>query len=227
MFPVKGAREPYEKEPRIKKHFQSREDSIFYCSSAINYRPVDENKMQTYKELGIPENSFVITYFGRHNSIKGYDILKSVAEVLLDKYPSLFFLCAGKGDVAPLNHSRWIELGFISNTHELLWQSDLYILPNRETYFDLVVLEIMRSRTPLILSSTGGNEYFKELPMEEIVGLDFFDINNFEGLISIVESNIQLKANAPMQYKQNGENNRRLWLNYFTMDKFEIGRAHV
>lgn len=43
----------------------------------------DEEKIQKFRDLGIPDNAFVITYFGRHNEIKGYDILKEVGMKLL------------------------------------------------------------------------------------------------------------------------------------------------
>lgn len=153
----------------------------------------DEEKIQKFRDLGIPDNAFVITYFGRHNEIKGYDILKEVGMKLLKKYDNLYFLCAGVGPVLPLKHPRWIELGFINNTQELLSQSDLYILPNRETYFDLVVLEILRSSTNLLLSNTGGNKYFQLLDKNDTNGIVFFDIDNFDDIVSLVQKFIEEK----------------------------------
>jgi len=217
MFPCKGAREPYEKEARIKALFTSNENKFFYVPSAIMDFNIDKERMQRISDLGIPEGSFVISYFGRHNSIKGYDIIKQVGEALLDKYKNLYFLCAGCIDIEPLQHERWIELGFIGNTHELLYQSDLYISANRETYFDLVVLEILRSSTKLILSSTGGNNYFKELPSDLKKGLLFFENENLVELIKLVEDCIQTKMSAPEVYKDECDSNRRLYLQDFTL----------
>lgn len=220
MFPCRGAREPYEDEPVIGRYFRSHEDKFFYCPSSILDLPVDEEKMQKYSELGIPEDAFVITYFGRHNHIKGYDILKNVGQELLDKYPNLYFLCAGRGDIAPLDHPRWKELGFIGNAHELLWQSDLYILPNRKTYFDLVVLEILRSRTNLLLAANGGNNYFKQYPEDMREGLGFFDVNDMQSLLGLVEDSIRQKSADPSAYLRKGESNRRLWELDFTIGKY-------
>lgn len=217
MFPCKGAREPYEKEPQIKEIFQQIEDKFFYVPSAIMDIPVDTKKMQKLSLLGIPEDAFVITYFGRHNDIKGYDILKQIGEDLLNKYNNLYFLCAGRGPIEPLNHPRWIELGFINNTHELLWQSDLYILPNRETYFDLVVLEILRSGTPLLLADNGGNSFFKTLPQHELLGLRFFDVNNLQSIIDQTTELIELKIGSPNKYLELGNANINLWKNRFTL----------
>ena len=220
MFPCVGAREPYEVNLQIRKTFEKNNDKFFYVPSSILDFEIDESKIQKYSELGIPDNAFVITYFGRHNHIKGYDILKRVGEALLDKYPNLYFLCAGKGEIEPLNHPRWIELGFINNTHELLYQSDLYISCNRETYFDLVVLEIFRSSTKALLSATGGNNYFKELGNTETLGVDYFDINDFSDLISKVEKNIICKNLDPMNYKTQCNSNRELYLRHFTIEKY-------
>lgn len=220
MFPCKGAREPYEKERRINKVFVNNEDKFFYVPSAITDVNINEESMQKFAEIGIPEDSFVISYFGRHNSIKGYDIIKKVGSELLDKYPNLYFVCAGRGEIEPLNHPRWIELGFIGNAQELLYQSDLYISANRETYFDLIVLEILRSGTKLILSETGGNNFFKDYPVSEKNGLEFFDISDFNTLLNLVENNIVKKNNMHNAYAAECAANRTLFLAHFTMDKY-------
>lgn len=220
MFPCKEAREPYEKDPKVRSIFTQNESKFFYVPSAIMDIKIDTKKMQKLSDLGIPADAFVISYFGRHNSIKGYDILKKVGEVLLDKYPNLYILCAGRIDIEPLNHQRWIELGFINNTHELLYQTDLYISANRETYFDLVVLEILRSSTKLILSYTGGNKYFKNLPSNLQKGLLFFENENYQELIGMVEKCIEKKTKYPDDYKDECVSNRQLYLQKFTLDRY-------
>jgi len=35
---------------------------------------------------------------------------------------------------------------------------DVFVLPNRMTYFDLVLLEVMSAGVPVIASATGGNK---------------------------------------------------------------------
>lgn len=220
MFPCKEAREPYEKDVKIRRLFQSLEHKFLYCPSAILDVTIDENKMQRFSAFGIPKDAFVITYFGRHNAIKGYDILKQVGERLLPKYPNLYFLCAGKGEIEPLRHPRWIELGFISNTAELLHQSDLYILPNRETYFDLIVLEVLRSATPIILTENGGNRYFCSIPHNERVGMHFVATDAVTDICSKAAALIDY-CNANIQaYSEFGMANRRLWESRFVMNEY-------
>lgn len=220
MFPCREAREAYEKVLPVRFAFKCNEGKFFYVPSSILDKQVDERSMQKYSEFGIPDGSFVITFFGRHNTIKGYDILERLGQELLDKYDNLYFLCAGRGLLEPIQHKRWIELGFIKNTHELLYQSDLYVLPNRETYFDLITLEVLRSGTKIIMSDTGGNKYFKCLDKSETIGIEYFDISNFHQLKNEVEKAIQEKKNCHDKYLKYGSSNRKLFLEYFTPETY-------
>lgn len=220
LFPCEEAREPYEKYAKMKRTFSNNNAKFRYNPSAILDLKIDTTTMQKYSDLGIPDDAFVITYFGRHTSIKGYDILKMVGKNLLHKYPNLYFLCAGRGEISPLQHPRWIELGFIKNANELMSQSSLYILPNRETHFDLVTLEILRAGIPLILSDTGGNKFFHRIKTKEIIGLDFFSITEPNVLIQKVEDMIQKKEQNATLYNQLKVANRNLFIKYFTLDKY-------
>ena len=44
-----------------------------------------------------------------------------------------------------------------------------FLLPNHETYFDLILLEVLSIGVPVILSSTGGNKYFKKFGKEGLL----------------------------------------------------------
>lgn len=220
MFPCPGAREPYEKCAAMREAFERNKNKFFYVpSSIVDYHP-NPIFQQKLSDFQIPNNSFVITYFGRHNQIKGYDILVKIGMQLLEKYPNLYFLCAGNGAITPPLHARWKELGFINNVDDLLPQSDLYILPNRETYFDLITLQVLRAGVPIALSNTGGNTYFQELPNEETKGMIIFDINESDVLISIVENMMNMKSSSLKRFDDLKQSNRRLYENYFTYDKY-------
>lgn len=220
MFPCAGARESYEKHEIIRKTFNSKNNKFFYVtSSLVDYLP-DNKSQQKISDFGIPCDAFVISYFGRHIPIKGYDILTKVGLQLLEKHPKLYFLCGGNGIIPPPSHPRWIELGFIKNVDDLLPQSDLYILPNRETFFDLITLQIFRAGVPLALSLTGGNKYFLELPENEISGMAFFNIDDEDRIIKIVDDVMAMKISDSEQYNELRWSNRRLYEHYFTLDKY-------
>ena len=220
MFPCIGAREPYEKEPMIKKVFEDCKDKFFYVpTSIVDYKP-DLPTCQKLSELGIPKGAFVVSYFGRHITVKGYDILIKFGMRLIENNPNLYFLCAGSGPIEPPKHPRWIELGFIKNVDDLLPQCNLYILPNRETYFDLITLQILRAGIPLILSDTGGNKYFKDLPQTETKGLKFFDIGDENTLLKLVQGVINLYSSNQKEYENRRVANRNLYEKYFTIDRY-------
>lgn len=219
MFPCKEAREPYEKDTKIRTLFRSIEHKFFYCPTSIMDTAIDKSSMQKLSSLGIPEDAFVISFFGRHNIIKGYDILKNVGEALLPLYPNLYFLCAGKGEIPSLQHPRWIELGFIGNADELLSQSDLYVLPNRETYFDLIVLEVFRAGVPIVMAENGGNRYFRSMPLEEQRGIVFIDVNDVTAITKAVAGMINSSVQGS-DYMERGKCNRLLWERNFTMQAY-------
>lgn len=220
MFPCLGAREPYEQHSLFRKTFKRNDEKFFYVpSSIVDYRP-NINIQQKISDFNIPSDAFVITFFGRHNQIKGYDILAKVGVTLLEKYPNLYFLCAGNGPIPPTQHVRWIELGFINNVDDLLPQSDLYVLPNRETFFDLITLQVLRAGVPIVLSNNGGNKYFQELPKQETTGMVLFDINDTDNLSRIIEHMMQKRKTSPKEYSELKQRNRRLFENYFTFDKY-------
>lgn len=220
MFPCFGAREPYEKYEIMRETFVRNERKFFYVPSAIvDYHP-NIKTQQKISDFNIPSDAFVISFFGRHISIKGYDVLMKVGLELLNRYPNLYFLCGGNGTISPPHHQRWIELGFVNNVDDILPQVHLYVLPNKETYFDLITLQVLRAGIPLALSSTGGNKYFMELPKEETEGLFFFDINNLDALCVIIEDIMQMQKLHVEHYAQLQQANRRLFENHFTIDKY-------
>lgn len=223
LFPCEGAREPYEKYPRMKAAMTRNNNKFVYVPSAILDLKVNEETMQKYSDLGIPENSFVITYFGRHNHVKGYDILKEIGAKLLDRYQNLYFLVAGNVEIEPLQHPRWKELGFIRNANELMLQSNLYVLPNRETYFDLVTLEVLRAGVPVVLSDTGGNRFFHKYSDDETVGMKFFGIDDIAMAVRHIETIIDTRSGDIAAYIKMKAANRRLYLENFTVDRF-VGR---
>ena len=134
---------------------------ILYVPTGIMECKAKRNRYDVRKEYGIPENAFVVSYVGRHNVIKGFGDLKEIGTTLLDK--DIWFLIAGKEEPLPgINHSNWIEVGWTNDPHSIISASDIFILPNQETYFDLVLLEALSLGIPCLISDTGGNKYFSK-----------------------------------------------------------------
>ena len=90
--------------------------------------------------------------------------MASAAELVLKKHNNVYFLIGGKkGPLKGISHNNWIEIGWTNDPGSLINCSDFFILPNRQTFFDLVLLEVMSLSKPVLASSTGGNKKVSNL----------------------------------------------------------------
>ena len=220
MFPCKYAKEPYEHNKPIKKTLDKLESQTFYVPSSIfPYTPI-KTESSLREQCSLPESTFIVAFFGRHNHVKGYDILKNIAVKTFENSNNIHFVCAGKGDIAPLNHPQWKELGFVSNIKDIMPQCDLYVLPNRDTYFDLVVIECLRAGLPIALTNTGGNIFFKSLPENETKGIMFFEKDDPNEAVNIITQLTKTKSDDINRYNHLRELNKELYQKYFTPEKY-------
>lgn len=126
--------------------------------------PLDRfDKDEVRKKYNI-KTKFVICYVGRHWKVKGYDRLLYIAQKILQMRNDVTFLIAGKQNPAikPLFHSRWIELGW-ADPAEVFCCSDIFLMPSRESYFDLVIPEALSTGLKCIISNVGGNIDFSRM----------------------------------------------------------------
>jgi glycosyltransferase, family 1 len=157
IFPSKEAMEP------LLDTMDGFEDII--KQKDIRFIPTGAKKLKSSltkdaaKEKYGVTGKFVVGYVGRHNEIKGYDILMDAAKQLIPNNPNICFLIGGAQGKTfkPLEHEQWIEAGWV-NPADLFMAIDVFVLPNRMTYYDLVLLEVMSMGVPVIASATGGNK---------------------------------------------------------------------
>lgn len=170
VFPCPEAEEPYYNNWDYYKEFKkSNSHKYIYIPTGINPCSPKVGKSEVRQRYGIPEEAFVFCYVGRHNEIKGYDTLKELGlELLKDK--NVYFLVAGKEEpIKGLEHGRWIEVGWTNDPHSIICASDVFILPNRETYFDLIMLELISLGAIVLCSHTGGNKFFEKYKPNGII----------------------------------------------------------
>lgn len=216
VFPVEEAEECYYNTwPEYEEIRKKNKNKIHYIPTGINPIKVEETKEETRDKYNIPKNAFVISYVGRHNEIKGYDKLKKFGEKILNdpKYSNVYFLIGGKeSPLQGLNNERWIEVGWTNKPYTIMNCADLFILPNRETYFDLILLEVMSIGKPVFLSNTGGNKYFHRYKDS---GLIYYDINNFDEALSILKKTINRKDLNTL-----GDKNKKIFNENLTIEIF-------
>lgn len=220
MFPCYEAMEPYNKVGVIRRALNSKKNNIFFVPTSILDYQSNVKGCELLKKNGIPDNHFIITYYGRHSHIKGYDILIKVGIDFLNKHKECTIVCAGKGEIEKPKHERWIELGFIDNVNDYLSISDIHVIPNRDTYFDIAMLEVLRAGKRVIVSRTGGNKYFLKYPEEERSSIHYFNTDNIDELYNILEKSFLKKQKNDVIYRDESYKNRTLFLKYFSLENY-------
>lgn len=212
IFPCREAEEPYFH--TWKRYEKIRDASkIEYCPSGTKRCIAREPKKEVRCRFGIPDSAFVISYVGRHNEIKGYSDLVDVAPRLLSIDNNIWILVAGKeSPLSAPSHPRWIEAGWTDDPHSIIAAADLFVLPNRETYFDLVMLEALSLGQIVAATATGGNRYFEKYRMSGIMLYDGAD-----QLVSRIEEVRRQKTSVLTFWR---EENRRLFESDFSCRAF-------
>ena len=161
IFPCVEAEEPYYHTwPYFKNFHAIKPDAFKYVLTGIPQAHAKRRREEVLSEMTIPSEAFIISYVGRHNHVKGYDILKEIGKQYLERDEYSWILCAGReAPLKRLEHPRWKEVGWTNDPHSYIEASDLFILPNRETYFDIIMMELLSLGKIVIASNTGGNKW--------------------------------------------------------------------
>lgn len=155
IFPSEGAMEPYHLTlPGFTELAKTK--TIRFLPTGVRAKDAPTPEAIRSRRVA-PPDGFQITYIGRHESVKGYDLFVEAGLRFLETHPTAHIVCAGTGPIAPPTHPRWHELGRINDVPALMAASDLFTLPNRLTYYDLVLIEALAAGVPVLASDTGGN----------------------------------------------------------------------
>jgi glycosyltransferase involved in cell wall biosynthesis len=103
----------------------------------------------------------IITFVGRLNFSKGYDIFKGAIIKILNEFPNWNSLSIGDEDRRSIyiNHKRHSELGFLNHfrTLNMLNKSEIAVVPSRwQEPFGRTALEASSRGCATIISNTGG-----------------------------------------------------------------------
>ncbi len=171
VFPCPEAEEPYFNTWPDYERYRD-ESKLRYVPTGIVAATARVGRNQVRKEYGIPSDAFVASYVGRHNEIKGYDILKSQGDAILADGDTWILNAGKEGPLYAPRHPRWIEVGWTNDPHSVIAAADVFILPNRETFFDLIMLEVLSLGQVVIASRTGGNRFFEKFDSSAILFYD-------------------------------------------------------
>lgn len=213
VFPCQDAEEPYLNTWGFYRQKSDEYDfKKKYIPTGIVGCSLSKSRQDIRESYGIPKDAFVISYVGRHSEVKGYDTLIKMWSVYQDN-PNVYFLICGKtGDIAYPNDKRWIEVGWTDSPMDYVAASDLYILPNKETYFDLVLLEVLSIGQLILCSRTGGNKYFEQFKKS---GIYFYD--DFSSLTNTIKKIMSMPSEERAERQAE---NKKLFDNNFTVKEF-------
>ncbi len=163
IYPCEEALEAHFKVFPYLEELVKRKRVIFY-PSGVQKLQISTPKGKIRKQLGIPEDAFVVSFLGRHIEVKGFDLLIQALSKLNQglEAPRIHLLSAGKGHLLqeygqnPLLRRFWHHLEWTNFPGDLVNASDLFVLANRKSFFDLVLLETMSIGKPIISTDVGG-----------------------------------------------------------------------
>lgn len=213
FFPCEDAEEPYKKNWNFfNKLKKEKEDYFKYVLTGISKAIPERSRSSILEQHNIEKNNFVISYIGRHNYVKGYGDLVEIGRRILSTTSDCTFLIAGKIEsISPLDNKNWIEVGYTTDAHSYMNACDVFILPNKETYFDLVMLEVISLGKPVVASRTGGNKFFEKKGANGI-----FLYDSIDEAINIIK---MLSKKDSKTLQKLGESNREFYYNYCTSEK--------
>ncbi|HWB63000.1 MAG TPA: glycosyltransferase [Chitinophagales bacterium] len=158
------------------KRFNLPEEKIVQIPPFIDFSRVEKLKSEIdsgalKRELGIPENAFVIGCAGSLEWRKGGDIFVSTAINAVKKLPNAYFIwVGGERDKNLLSRLRFdiekaglpnriLFTGYKPNPYPYFAMWDLFLLTSREDPYPLVCLENMYLQKPVVcFAGSGGGE---------------------------------------------------------------------
>lgn len=179
VFPCEEAEESYinnwGKYAQLHNELKSK-GKLHYFPTGIQPKPVIRNRSEVCRDHHLMQEKYLISYAGRHNLVKGYDLLQEIAIKTWERGNDFSFVICGKENpLQGLNDPRWTEVGWTNDSQSIIAASDVFVLPNRETYFDIIMLEVLSSGKLIVASRTGGNKYFERIGAKGIFLYDTTD----------------------------------------------------
>ncbi len=150
----------------------------------VVHNAVDLGREKTYEGYKKYVKEKIVTFLGRVTFQKGPDYFVESAYKVLQKDSNVRFVMAGKGDMLNRMIRRVAHLGISTKFHftgflegrevdELLYISDVYVMPSVSEPFGISPLEAIRSNTPVIISKQSG---VAEV-LKHAIKVDFWDID--------------------------------------------------
>lgn len=187
-----------------------RHKPLHFAESGV--MPLGESLLADPKAHFGQKGRFVISFLGRHNAIKGYDLLCRAGLRFLAQHEDAAILIAGKPEpMTPPVHPRWTEIGWTQTPEDVVAACDVFVLPNRLTYFDLVLLEVLSAGRIVLAANNGGSRALAGRSSGIVL---------FDGEDDLVAKLAEIRAMDPDRRRAMEADNRQLYERDFTADAF-------
>lgn len=208
IFPCEEAVSPYDK--FIDEHSidRSKFRYIITASKPITFK-LSRSEFRT--RHGIPENATTLAYIGRKNEIKGYNIFCQAA-VNLQHAKNFIFLSAGGGAIKTPKIGNIIDFGWTDDPGSILNACDYLVAPNRDTYFDLGIIQALSLNKPVITTPTGGNRWFLDKNLD-IIFTDY----DADKLATTISKLRPVNSNSNKDFFDKYLDNKHFAKNYLTL----------
>lgn len=190
IFPSPSAAAIYNQFPGFTKSIDNK--PIKFVTTGLRYKAPTATRDAYYLEhnIKIDVSKKIVTYIGRHNLIKGYDrVIAAFPEI--KRLGGTVIVGGALSNILYPDDSNWIELGYINDAINLMSISDVVVIPNRNTYFDLVIIEALSLGKVVITSNTGGNIDIASTTK----GLYLFDNKDEKSFTEAIKNVLSMKEN--------------------------------
>lgn len=156
-----------EMQSAMQKHICSK-DKIKIITNGIDFDLLDKVQPVTRRDLGIPEDAFVVGQIGRLSEQKSPDVFVEMAEKIKKEIPNSFFVMVGNGNLEA-EFRRLIKMkgledpflitGWVDNPTGYLNCFDVATLQSRWEGFGLALVEYMYCGVPLVTTKVDAIPY--------------------------------------------------------------------
>ncbi|CEN43420.1 hypothetical protein CCAND95_240012 [Capnocytophaga canis] len=192
-------------------------ESLLSDNSDIYYTPYgakEKYNMSSIPDGVIKEDKINLMFIGRRMPIKGFDILMNTYREVYKKRNDLNLIVLGKRivignnglvEVEKIEEEGIADVGFTKDPISWYNSVDYLINTNRQSYFDLSILEALSTGVPIIMTDNFGHNYFKDKsPL-----INTFDVNSPNVLSEILLGNLKKRD-------KNNRENRMLYESHLT-----------
>jgi glycosyltransferase involved in cell wall biosynthesis len=161
-------------------------DAVFAVSEQVRHHCIDVDRVDPARVLTIHNGldmsnwntpsisakaagKVQIATVGNIRAVKGHDVLIRAAALTVKRFPNVLFSIAGdvlepacfadlQSLIQDLNLSdNFVFAGGITDLHQYLSETDIFVLPSRSEGFSNAIVEAMAASLPVVATNVGGN----------------------------------------------------------------------